>query len=124
MEINSRIFVAGHRSLAGSSIMRALHAAGHTDLLTVGRDALDLRDRPAVDALFAKERPKYVFLAAAKVGGIIANSTCPAELLYDNLTVQTNVIDSAWRHGCVNYCSWGPRASTPAWHPSRFAKNT
>jgi len=99
MNKTSRIFVAGHRGLAGSAIVRALRAAGHDNLLLAGRDTLDLRARPAVEEFFAVNRPEYVFLAAAKVGGILANSTYPADFLYDNLAIQTNVIDSAFRHG-------------------------
>jgi GDP-L-fucose synthase len=117
MESDSRIFVAGHRGLAGSSIVRALQAAGHTNLLLIGRDALDLRDRPAVDAFFARERPEFIFLAAAKVGGILANSTYPAEFLYDNLVIQTNVIDSAWHHGARKLLFLGSSCIYPRMAP-------
>jgi GDP-L-fucose synthase len=98
MDRDSRIFVAGHRGLAGSSIVRALQAAGYTDILSAGRETLDLREKRAVGEFFSKQRPEFVFLAAAKVGGILANSTYPAEFLYDNLAIQMNVIDSAWRN--------------------------
>ncbi len=99
MDKNSRIFVAGHRGLVGSAIRRRLEQAGWTNLILVPRSATDLRDRAAVDRFFAETRPEYVFLAAAQVGGILANSTRPAEFIYDNLTLQSNVIDSAYRHG-------------------------
>ena len=79
--------------------MRRLVAAGFANLLTIDRQAVDLRDGAAVDAWFARERPEYVFLAAAKVGGIHANSTYPAEYIYDNLAIQNAVIHAAWRHG-------------------------
>lgn len=99
MKAESRILVAGHRGLVGAAIMRRLAAAGYSNLLTIDRQALDLRDSAAVDAWFARERPEYVFLAAAKVGGIHANSTYPAEYIYDNLAIQNAVIHAAWRHG-------------------------
>jgi GDP-L-fucose synthase len=99
MDENARIFVAGHRGLVGSAIVRRLEAEGHRNLLLFGRDALDLRIESAVEELFARERPEYVFLAAAKVGGILANSTRPAEFLRDNLAIQANVIHAAWKHG-------------------------
>ena len=99
MDKDQRIFIAGHRGLVGSAIVRSLQAGGYGNLLMAGRDTLDLCAQPAVDEYFARTRPEYVFLAAAKVGGILANDTYPADFLFDNLAIQTNVIDSAWRHG-------------------------
>lgn len=99
MDRTAKIFVAGHRGLVGSAITRRLRAAGYSHLVVKSRSELDLRDQAAVNAFFASERPDYVFLAAAKVGGILANTTYPAEFLRDNLAVQTNVIDSAYRNG-------------------------
>ena len=96
---NDRIFIAGHRGMAGSAITRLLQAEGHQHLLTVGRSELDLMDGPAVARWFADQRPDVVVLAAAKVGGIMANATYPADFLLDNLKIQQNVIESAWRHG-------------------------
>ncbi|MCP9826605.1 GDP-L-fucose synthase [Synechococcus sp. EJ6-Ellesmere] len=96
---SDRIFVAGHRGMAGSAILRALEAKGYANLLTAGRDQLDLRDAGAVEAWFAAHRPQVVVLAAAKVGGILANSSYPADFLLDNLKIQTHVIENAWRHG-------------------------
>jgi len=93
------IFVAGHRGLVGAALVRSLRAAGYDNLLLRTRAELDLREQRAVDAFFAAERPQAVLLAAAHVGGILANSTYPAEFLRDNLAIQTNVIDAAWRHG-------------------------
>jgi GDP-L-fucose synthase len=93
------IFVAGHRGLVGSAIVRCLRANGFDQLLLRDRHELDLTDQPAVRSFFATERPRYVFLAAAKVGGILANSTYPAQFLADNLAIQTNVIDAAHRNG-------------------------
>jgi GDP-L-fucose synthase len=94
----ARIFVAGHRGLVGSAIVRALERAGH-EVLVRERSALDLTRQEQVEAFFARERPAWVFLAAAKVGGILANSQQPAEFLRDNLAIQTHVIDAAYRHG-------------------------
>jgi len=99
MNLDSRIYVAGHRGLVGSAIVRRLRAEGATNLILHAHDELDLIDQAAVEAFFAAERPEYVFLAAAKVGGIHANSTYPAEFIHDNLAIQTNVIHNAWKHG-------------------------
>jgi GDP-L-fucose synthase len=99
MDRSSRIYVAGHRGLVGSAICRRLREEGYSDLIVRDRRELDLFDRPAVDAFFAAEKPEYVFLAAAKVGGILANSTYPVEFLRDNLAIEINVMDAAHRHG-------------------------
>ena len=95
---SSRIFVAGHRGLAGSAIVRRLEGMGCRNLLLRTRAELDLRDQAAVERFFAGERPEFVFLAAAKVGGIMANATHPADFLYENLAIQTNVIHAAWKN--------------------------
>lgn len=95
----SRIFVAGHRGLVGSAIVRALERAGHTQILAEPRERLDLTDARAVDAWFEAQRPTHVFLAAAKVGGILANDRYPVDFLETNLHIQNNVIHSAWKHG-------------------------
>ena len=97
MQLSSKIFVAGHRGLAGSAILRLLQDRGFTNLLTRTRSELDLTSQAAVEEFFRQEKPEYVFLAAAKVGGILANKTRPAEFIRDNLFIQTNVIDSAAR---------------------------
>ena len=94
-----RIFIAGHRGMAGSAICRALHAAGYQQQLTAPRAELDLLDRSAVEAWFRAQRPDVVVLAAAKVGGILANNSYPADFLLDNLHIQNHVIEAAWRHG-------------------------
>ncbi len=99
MQRDSRIFVAGHRGLVGSAIQRRLVSAGYERLLLRTSAELDLRDAVAVARFFATEKPEYVFLAAAKVGGIHANDSRPAEFIRDNLQIQTNVIDAAWRQG-------------------------
>ena len=99
MNPSSRLYVAGHFGLVGSAIVRRLRAAKFDNLLLRTRHELELRDQAAVRAFFERERPEYVFLAAAKVGGIQANANHPAEFLGDNLLIQTHVIDAAWRCG-------------------------
>jgi len=97
--VTSKIFVAGHRGMVGSAIVRRLEADGFDNLILRTRQELDLTDQCAVGDFFASERPEYVFLAAARVGGIHANSTYPGEFIRDNLAIQSNVIHSAWQHG-------------------------
>jgi GDP-L-fucose synthase len=99
MNKTDRIYVAGHRGLVGSALVRRLAADGHRALLTRSRAELDLTQQAAVDAFFARERPQYVFLAAARVGGILANDSAPFDFIRDNLLIQSNVIDAAFRHG-------------------------
>ena len=99
MELDSRIFVAGHGGLVGSAIVRGLQAAGYTNLLLRSRDELDLLDARAVSEFFAEEKPEFVFLAAAKVGGILANDTYPADFIRDNLVLQTNIIEASRKAG-------------------------
>jgi GDP-L-fucose synthase len=99
MNRNSLIYVAGHRGLVGSACVRALAAAGYDNLLLPGRD-LDLRRQEAGEAFFESNRPEIVLLAAARVGGILANASRPADFIGENLQIQTNVIDAAYRHGC------------------------
>ncbi len=94
---SSRIFVAGHRGLVGSAIVRRLEKDGYLNLILATRGELDLRDQAAVSRFFARQLPEFVVLAAAKVGGILANSSRPAEFLYENLAIQTNVIHAAWQ---------------------------
>jgi len=96
MKKDSKIFVAGHRGLVGSAIVRLLQQDGYTNILTRTRSELDLLDQKAVMNFFEKEKPEYVFLAAAKVGGIMANKTFPADFIYQNLVVETNIIHAAY----------------------------
>jgi GDP-L-fucose synthase len=98
---DSRIYVAGHAGLAGSAIVRKLANEGYSNVVSKSRAELDLTRQEAVDKFFASVQPQYVFLAAAKVGGILANSTRPAEFIRDNLLIQTHVIDAAYRNGCT-----------------------
>jgi len=98
MNINSKIYIAGHRGLVGSALVRRLQAKGYTNLVTRTHAELELRDQKAVQAFFETEKPDYVILAAAKVGGIHANNTYPAEFIHDNLVIQNNVIHSAYQN--------------------------
>ncbi|MDV6236865.1 GDP-L-fucose synthase [Leptospira ellisii] len=97
MQKNSRIFVTGHRGLVGSALVKVLRETGYENLILRTRSELDLADQAAVDEFFKENRPEYVFLAAAKVGGIIANNTYPAEFIYSNLQIQNNIIDACFR---------------------------
>ena len=98
MEKNSKIYIAGAQGMVGSAIVRRLLDGGYTNLITPGREQLDLLDQQAVTDFFSAESPDYVFMAAAKVGGIHANSTYPAEFIHENLVIQSNVIEQAYRH--------------------------
>ena len=100
MEKNAKIYVAGHRGMVGSAIVRELIRQGYTNIVTRTHKELDLIRQDAVEAFFAEEKPDYVFLAAAKVGGIIANQEALADLMYDNMMLEMNVIHSAWKNGC------------------------
>jgi len=112
-----RIFVAGHRGLVGSAIVRRLAAMGRETVFVRARSALDLTDAAAVNAFFASEKPTHVVLAAAKVGGIKANDTYPAEFLRDNLAIQTNVIHAAWAHGVAKLVFLGSSCIYPRLAP-------
>jgi GDP-L-fucose synthase len=98
MELDAKIYVAGHRGLVGGAILRRLKAAGFKNLMGRSSKELDLRDQAAVTDFFGRERPEYVFLAAARVGGIRANGTFPAEFIYDNLMIEANILHQAYRH--------------------------
>ncbi|MCL1890298.1 MAG: GDP-L-fucose synthase [Desulfovibrionaceae bacterium] len=100
MDLNAKIYVAGHRGLVGSAICRKLLSLGARNLITRTHQELDLCEQGAVRDFFALARPDYVFLAAAKVGGIYANDSYPAEFIRDNLLIQSHIIDAAWRNGC------------------------
>ena len=117
MSETQRIFVAGHRGLVGSALVRRLAAMGRETVLVRARSALDLTDAAAVNAFFASEKPTHVVLAAAKVGGIKANDTYPAEFLRDNLAIQTNVIHAAWAHGVAKLVFLGSSCIYPRLAP-------
>jgi len=121
---DARIFVAGHRGLAGSAIVRNLAAKGHGALLLRSRAELDLTDAAQVSDFFESNRPEYVFLAAAKVGGIVANNTYPAEFIRDNLTIQTQVIHAAWRAGVKRLLFLGSSCIYPRLAPQPIAESS
>ena len=100
MEKDSKIYVAGHRGMVGSAIVRELRRQGYSNIVTRTHEELDLTRQDQVEAFFLSERPEYVFLAAAKVGGIIANSQALADFMYENMILEMNVIHSAWKNGC------------------------
>lgn len=99
MKAGDKIYVAGHRGMVGSAILRRLKKSGYGNIVTRTHAELDLTDQRAVDSFFDEERPDYVFLAAAKVGGIVANSEAPADFMWENMTLEMNVIHSAWKYG-------------------------
>jgi GDP-L-fucose synthase len=117
MSPSSRIYVAGHRGLVGSAIVRELERRGYRNLLLSTRDDLDLRDQAAVGRFFATHLPELVFVSAAKVGGILANLTRPAEFLYDNLAIETNLIHAAWQHGALKLVFLGSSCIYPQLAP-------
>lgn len=117
MEKSSRIYVAGHRGLVGSALVRALTGQGYDQLLLRTRSQLDLLDESAVNAFFESTRPEYVFLAAAKVGGIKANDVYSGEFIYENLKIQTHVIHAAHRHGVKKLLFLGSSCIYPKFAP-------
>ena len=100
MEKHNKIYVAGHRGMVGSAIVRELQRQGYTNIITRTHSELDLTRQADVETFFKEEKPEYVFLAAAKVGGIVANQTALADFMYENMILEMNVINSAWRYGC------------------------
>lgn len=117
MDTSSKIYVAGHRGLVGSAIVRRLQQEGFTNLVLRTSSELDLRDQTAVTCFFKEAQPEYVFLAAARVGGIVANSSFPAEFIYDNLMIQANVIHHAWLNGVRNLLFLGSTCIYPKLAP-------
>ena len=117
MDSDSKIFVAGHNGLVGSAIVRNLESNGHTNIITRTRDELDLTNSHAVRMFFMDEKPEYVFLAAAKVGGIGGNSDYPADFIYQNLMIQANIIHSAYIFGAKKLLFLGSSCIYP-----KFAK--
>lgn len=117
MNTTSKLYVAGHRGMVGGAIKRYLEKAGYTNLVLRTSEALDLRNQQAVNDLFAAERPEYVFLAAAKVGGIMANNTYRADFIYDNLIMATNIIHAAYQHGVKKLLFLGSSCIYPKMAP-------
>jgi GDP-L-fucose synthase len=118
------IFVAGERGLVGSAIVRALRARGYSNLVSAPRATLDLRDQSAVERFFVERRPEYVFMAAAKVGGILANQTYPADFIRDNLLIQNNLIDASHRHGVRKFCFLGSSCIYPRLAPQPLREDS
>ena len=100
MEKDAKIYVAGHRGMVGSAIVRELERQGYTNIITRTHKELDLTRQDQVEKFFAEEKPEYVFLAAAKVGGILGNATAKADFMYENMILEMNVIHAAWKNGC------------------------
>lgn len=117
MNKNSKIYIAGHRGLVGSALMRNLKSAGYTNLILRTHAELDLTDQAATEAFFAQEKPDYVFLAAAKVGGILANNSYPAEFIRDNLAIQTNIIHAAYKNSVTRLMFLGSSCIYPKLAP-------
>lgn len=117
MEKNAKIFIAGHRGMVGSAIWRKLQQEGFTNLIGQSSVELDLRNQVAVNTFFEIEKPEYVFLAAAKVGGILANNTYPAEFLYENLMIESNVIHAAYQQGVKKLLFLGSSCIYPRMAP-------
>ena len=117
MDTQARIYVAGHNGLVGSALVRRLQSEGARNLVLRTRAELDLLEQRDVDAFFAEAKPEYVLMAAAKVGGIHANDTYPAQFIYENLAVQTHVIHSAWKHGVRKLCFLGSSCIYPRMAP-------
>ena len=117
MNKKSKIYVAGHRGMVGSAIIRELQREGYTNLLTRTHAELDLTRQEAVEKFFEEEKPEYVFLAAAKVGGIIANQSALADFMYDNMMLEMNVIHAAWKNGCKKLLFLGSSCIYPRLAP-------
>ena len=117
MEKDAKIYVAGHRGMVGSAIVRQLEKEGYTNIITRTHKELDLCRQDAVEEFFAKEKPDYVFLAAAKVGGIMANSEALADFMYDNMVLEMNVIHEAWKNGCKKLMFLGSSCIYPRMAP-------
>src|SRR3712207_6132855 len=117
MQVNSKIYVAGHRGMVGSAIVRLLRRKGYHNIIERTSGKLDLREQSAVDAFFSEEKPEYVFLAAAKVGGISANNTFRAEFLYDNLMIASNIIHASWKHDVKKLLFLGSSCIYPKFAP-------
>jgi GDP-L-fucose synthase len=124
LERAARTYVAGHRGLVGGAILRHLQELGFTDLVTRTSAELDLRDPAAVEKFFADEQPKTVVVAAAKVGGILANNTYPADFISDNLRIQVNVLDAAARHGATKLLFLGSSCIYPKFAPQPIREDS
>lgn len=123
MNKEDKIFVAGHKGMVGSAIVRELQRCGYENIITKSHQDLDLTDQRAVNAFFADEKPEYVFLAAAKVGGIVANQKAPADFMYQNMMLEMNVIHAAWQNGCKKLLFLGSSCIYPRLAPQPMPEN-
>lgn len=123
MELNSKIYVAGHRGMVGSAIVRELHKQGYSNIITRSHKELDLTNQTAVNDFFKKEKPEYVFLAAAKVGGIEANRSALADFMYENMMIEMNVIHAAWKSGVKKLEFLGSSCIYPRLAPQPMPEN-
>lgn len=123
MQADSKIYVAGHRGMVGSAIVRELNRQGYTNIVTRTHAELDLTRQADVEAFFAAERPEYVFLAAAKVGGIVANQSALADFMYENMMLEMNVIHAAWQNGCRKLEFLGSSCIYPRLAPQPMKEN-
>ena len=123
MEKSAKIYVAGHRGMVGSAIVRELQRNGYTNIVTRTHKELDLCRQQEVEAFFATERPEYVFLAAAKVGGIVANSNALADFMYENMILEMNVIHAAWQNGCKKLLFLGSSCIYPRLAPQPMTED-
>ena len=124
MQLNDKIYIAGHRGMVGGAIKRRLQTLGYNNLVTRSSGELDLRNQADVNNFFATEQPDYVFLAAAKVGGIYANNTYRAEFLYDNLMMEANIIHAAWKHGVKKLMFLGSSCIYPKMAPQPLKEDS
>jgi GDP-L-fucose synthase len=124
MNLGAKIYLAGHRGLVGSAIVRALHQAGYHNLVLRTHSELDLTNQAHVQSFFSDQRPSYVFLAAARVGGIVANNSYPAEFIFQNLLIQTNVIESAYRAGVRRLLFLGSSCIYPKFAPQPMPEDS
>ena len=123
MEKNAKIYVAGHRGMVGSAIVRELQRQGYNNIITRTHRELDLIRQDQVENFFAEEKPEYVFLAAAKVGGIMGNSEALADFMYINMILEMNVINAAWRNGCKKLEFLGSSCIYPRMAPQPMKEN-
>ena len=123
MDKDAKIFVAGHRGMVGSAIVRELERQGYTNIITRTHKELDLTRQNQVEAFFDKEKPEYIFLAAAKVGGIMGNATEKADFMYENMMIEMNVIHAAWKNGCKKLEFLGSSCIYPRMAPQPMPEN-
>lgn len=124
LDLHAKIYIAGHRGMVGSAIVRLLKARGHTNIVTRTRQELDLINQAAVESFFEQEKPAYVYLAAAKVGGIHANNIYRAQFLYENLMIESNIIHSAWKHNVTKLLFLGSSCIYPKLAPQPMTEDS